>query len=122
MTDFAIEGFVAKLAGLAISVHEAEHAALERAARVVEVEAQAEIAHLGGTGDLCDSIERTVTGREAYIGSNSEVAEYQELGTSRIPPRGFLGSALVNKTDEVVKIVGEGVAGALIGRELVGGT
>lgn len=121
MTDFTIEAFVGKLAELAIAMHEAEHAALERAARVVEAEATAEIAHLGGTGDLRDSIEHTVLGDEAHVGSNSEIAEYQELGTAHIPPRSFLGSALVQTTDEVVKIIGEGVVGALTGREIAGG-
>ncbi len=120
MREFTVEGFVAKLAELTVVVHEAEHAALQRAARVVEAEAKAEIAHLGGTSDLRDSIQHTVVGEEAHIGSNSGIAEDQELGTSRIPPCSFLGSALVQKTEEVVKIVGKGVSEALIGREVAG--
>jgi hypothetical protein len=45
------------------------------------------------TGDLRESIEYTVLPREAAveIGSNDKIAVYQELGTSRIPPRSFLG-------------------------------
>ena len=122
MRDFTLEGFVAKLAELTVAVHDAEHAALGRAARVVEAEAKAEIAHLGGARDLCDGTEHTVVGDEAHIGSNSEIAEDQELGTSRTPPRSFLGSALVQTTDEVVRIVADGVVGALICRETAGGT
>lgn len=47
------------------------------------------------TGELRDSIENEVHGFEAVIGSASDVAVYQELGTDKIPPRPFLGPALV---------------------------
>lgn len=46
------------------------------------------------TGDLRDSIQVEATGNEAVVGSASEIAMYQELGTDRgIPPRPFLGPA-----------------------------
>ena len=81
---------------------------------------RAEEQRLGRTGDLPNSIEHTVMGDEAHVGSNSEIAAYLELGTAHIPPRSFLGGALVRKEDEVVAIVGSAVVGALIGREPVG--
>jgi hypothetical protein len=46
------------------------------------------------TGELRDSIEVSVKGNEAVVGSVSDIAMYQELGTDRgIPPRPFLGPA-----------------------------
>jgi phage gpG-like protein len=43
------------------------------------------------TGELRDSIEHFVADGEAHIGSNNDIAVYQELGTEHIPPRSFLG-------------------------------
>ncbi|MCO4875786.1 phage virion morphogenesis protein [Paraburkholderia caribensis] len=45
------------------------------------------------TGELRDSIGKEVTHDEAVIGSDSDVAVAQELGTIDIPPRSFLGAA-----------------------------
>jgi HK97 gp10 family phage protein len=49
-------------------------------------------------GDLRDSIEWTAPIHEGdqvvgYVGSASKIALYQELGTSKIPPRPFIGLA-----------------------------
>lgn len=114
MTEFTIESFVAKLAELAITTDEAARRALARAALVVEHEAKAAIGHdrdAAGT-----SIEHTVMGNEAHVGSNSERAERHELGSMHIPPRSFLAGAMAEKTDDVVKILGEGVVEMLLGR------
>jgi phage gpG-like protein len=51
------------------------------------------------TGELRDSIGHAVRGFEAVIGSTSDVAVYQELGTDRIPPRPFLGPAVVENEE-----------------------
>lgn len=74
-------------------------------------------------GTLRDSIHHKVemTGiasGEAHIGSDSPIAVYQELGTSRIPPRSFLGGALVRKTPEVLKLCGHGTVRALRGQDM----
>jgi hypothetical protein len=55
------------------------------------------------TGELRDSIEHNVAEHEhaCYVGSNSPIAVYQELGTSRIPPRSFIGGASRAKEHEV---------------------
>lgn len=71
-------------------------------------------------GTLRDSIGHVVQGHEAAIGSNSDIAVYQELGTGHIPPRSFLGGAAVRKETEVVKIIGEGAVIGLVGAEVVG--
>lgn len=46
------------------------------------------------TGELRDSIEVKAQGNEAVIGSDSDIALYQELGTDKMPPRPFLGPAI----------------------------
>lgn len=77
-------------------------------------------------GDLRNSIGHkvdmnfTLRGGRATVGSDSDIAVYQELGTTRIPPRSFLGSAAVNKTPEVVAILGKGFVAGLVGEEVVG--
>ena len=70
------------------------------------------------TGALRDSIEHTVQDSEAQVGSNSDIAVYQELGTKNMPPRSFLGGALADKLDDVRKIVGQEAVAALIGEQV----
>jgi HK97 gp10 family phage protein len=65
-------------------------------------------------GKLRDSIHHDVDGLEATIGSDSDIAVYQELGTDKIPPRPFLGTALAIKDKQIVRIIGEHAVGALI--------
>lgn len=62
------------------------------------------------TGEMRDSIEHTVA-REfletiGYVGTNNEIAVYQELGTTKIPPRSFLAQAAIHKESEVVLKLG----------------
>lgn len=45
------------------------------------------------TGDLRDSYSTGQEGHEAVIGSDSDIAVYQEVGTPTIPPRPVLGPA-----------------------------
>ena len=67
------------------------------------------------TGDLRDSITCTARGHEAAIGSNSDIAIWQELGTNRIPPRSFLGGAAFRKSKAVIEQIGSRVVWALRG-------
>lgn len=48
------------------------------------------------TGALRESIKPAVEGLTLVVGSTDKIAAYQEMGTSRIPPRPFLGLALRN--------------------------
>jgi HK97 gp10 family phage protein len=73
------------------------------------------------TGEMRDSIEYRVVEREAVVGSDSPIAEYQELGTTHIPPRSFLGGAAFRKAEEVAKIVGAAPVIALVGEQVIGG-
>ncbi|UGY23718.1 phage virion morphogenesis protein [Bradyrhizobium septentrionale] len=122
------------------------HRALEGAAKVVEKQAKAYIgtydAHwpttwlplsertkrdrvnkgfaadkpLLRTGELRDSIHHRVGHNEATIGTDSKIAVWQELGTSRMVPRPFLEPALKEKTPEVLERLGKAVHGKLSGQ------
>jgi hypothetical protein len=67
------------------------------------------------TGELRDSIEYTVHGLEGAVGSNDPVAVYQELGTSRIPPRSFLVSSAIASEDRIHRMAGAATVAALSG-------
>jgi hypothetical protein len=60
------------------------------------------------TGELRDSIGAFVemhgAGGRAVVGSNDPVAEWQELGTSRIPPRSFLLAAALDSEKEIARM------------------
>ena len=76
------------------------------------------------TGDMRDSLQHQVQVHgpgegEAHVGSDSPVAVYQELGTSRIPPRSFLGGAAFAKAPEVRKILGDGVIAVIEGKKAI---
>lgn len=71
-------------------------------------------------GTLRDSYEKTVTkpgfakGGQVDVGSNLDIAEYQELGTENMPPRSISGGALVRREGEVVRVLGESYVSALM--------
>lgn len=66
------------------------------------------------TGEMRDSIEHTVRGRSGHVGSDNDKAVWQTFGTSRIPPRDFLGHAAVHKEKQILSLTGRHVYGALI--------
>jgi HK97 gp10 family phage protein len=72
------------------------------------------------TGEMRESIGHAVSidGMEAQIGSNSEIAVFQEVGTSRMPSRSFLGGAMADKLPEIKEIIGAALVGALIGKNV----
>lgn len=65
------------------------------------------------TGELRESISREVTSEEAVIGSTSDIAVYQEVGTDKIPPRPFLGAAAFSNKEKILKILGGSMMHAL---------
>ncbi|TXD58862.1 hypothetical protein FUT88_13370 [Ralstonia sp. TCR112] len=67
------------------------------------------------SGELRDSIENEVSRLEAVIGSKSEIAVYQELGTDEIPPRPFLGPAVIHNHRLIKRIFGEALVRGLLG-------
>ncbi len=62
------------------------------------------------TGHLRESIEVSIDGLTGVLGSTEPVALWQELGTSRIPPRPFLSLALFHS---------QPIAAPLFGRALM---
>ena len=126
----------ARMAAAAVDIEVAKHAALEEACQLVEERAKSlighphaswpplrpeTIAHKDGvntplleTGEMRNSIEHTVIGKSGFVGSNSDIAVYQELGTSRgIPPRSFLGLGAALEGPAVAKVVAGTVGGAI---------
>ena len=121
--------FAATLIGFEAGYLLWEHEALEGAAKIVEEEAkrvigtydygwpqlaestQTQREKLGYSanepilreGDVRASIGHTVDILEhaSYVGSDSPIAVYQELGTKHTPPRSFLGGAARAKEHEV---------------------
>jgi len=72
------------------------------------------------SGAMRASIEHTVTQGMAVVGSTSDIAVYQELGTKTVPSRSFLGAAAARKSEEVAEILGAFVTKALIGQAATG--
>lgn len=67
------------------------------------------------TGDLRNSIKYSVSEHEFTVGSNSPKALWHELGTSRVPPRSFIGGAAQAKIEEVHELMGKGYLEDLVG-------
>ncbi len=59
------------------------------------------------TGQMRDSIGHIAEARSVSIGSNSDKAVWQELGTARIPPRSFLQGAALHSKDKILSTIGE---------------
>lgn len=122
--------------GMAVHIDHLKHDALDHGARILQTEAKRVLgtydygwpalkpstiagkstgdSPLLETGDLRDSIERDVQTDKAYVGSNSNKALWHEFGTSRIPPRPFLGGAANAKTAEIGEMIGHHFHVALI--------
>lgn len=127
---YSLESFARLLTTMAVTTV-VEKRGLEKAAVIIETEAKRVIGTydygwaplkaetiarkangdtpLLETGEMRDSIEHTVQGRKAEIGSNSDIAVYQELGTAKIPARSFLAGAAVHKGHEAAKEIGQEV-------------
>ncbi len=67
------------------------------------------------TGQLRDSIERTIGHHVAWVGSNDDKAVWQEFGTSTIPPRSFIASAGMVREGQIHEKARETVGAALAG-------
>src|SRR6185437_3640821 len=138
MKELSLMEFAELLGTMALEVEHQNHVALEKAAKLVEKEAknvlgsyeygwpqlapstQKERERQGfapnepllRTGEMRDSIQHSADHHEARVGSNSDIAVYQELGTSKIPPRSFLKETMVRKIEEIEDIIGRNVVAA----------
>jgi phage gpG-like protein len=137
--------FFAEVAGEA-RLHEAKNLALEVACQMIEAEAKRVIGSytfdwpqladatqadrerrgyapnepLLRTGEMRDSITHEITkyGEEAIVGSTSEIALWQELGTNKIPPRPFLLPSAIYLKKPIEKMIGEIVGTTIAGNSI----
>lgn len=141
MPDFgSLAAFASHVTGMIAHVEHAKHEALDEAAKTVQDGAKENIGTytlgwpqlaeatqrqreamgfsanepLLRRGDLRDSIQRTVDRDEAHVGSNMDEAVWQELGTSRIPPRSFLMGTALQRESEIKHLLGAKAVAALI--------
>lgn len=130
MAETTLAGMAAIFGRMAVNMQETQEG-LEKAAQLIEKEAKRVIGTyeygwpqlapstlaqkhantpLLETGEMRASIQHNSDGREAHIGSNSDKAVWQELGTARgIPPRSFLAETARRKEGEVREIIGQAV-------------
>ena len=70
------------------------------------------------TGAMRDSITWTAKGNEGQVGTDSQIAVYQELGTSKIPPRPFLAGAAQHMEEKIHKMAARATIAVMMGRGL----
>ncbi|MGZ5056412.1 MAG: hypothetical protein ACXWAT_15925 [Methylobacter sp.] len=73
------------------------------------------------SGELRDSINSEVGHPQklifnAAIGSDADIAAYQELGTNRIPPRPFIGPAMYEQEHLIKHMLGNASMAVLAGK------
>jgi len=61
------------------------------------------------SGELRGSIESEVVGLAAIVGTKSQIGLWQEVGTTRIPPRPYIGPAYVRKIDPLMESIGRAI-------------
>jgi len=97
-------------------------AALADAAETIAVAVREALSHSPGadhdtpwrrTGELADSIGVSAEADQALVGSTSEVALYQELGTATAPPRPFFAPIADDRAEAAVAASGAAVAAAI---------
>ncbi len=67
------------------------------------------------TGEMRDSIKAEASERGFVVGSVDDVMVYQELGTSRIPPRPVLAPSLKATAPAIAKALGRAIRKTLTG-------
>lgn len=70
-------------------------------------------------GTLRESYTHEVEGLEAVIGSDSDIAVYQEVGTAKIPPRPVLGPAAIHDEKFMMETIGTAAVAAIGGEPTV---
>jgi hypothetical protein len=139
MQTFTLLGFVAHLRTIERDMTVLEPAIIRRACELVCEEAKrvigtydygwpqlspATLAHkfyntpLLETGEMRASIEWTTEGLQGWVGSNNDKAVWQELGTSKIPPRSFLAGAAMHMEEKIHKMAARAVMAVVLGRGL----
>jgi hypothetical protein len=97
-------------------------AALAAAAEAIAVDVRDALSHAPGddhkfpwrrTGALADSIGVTADGDEAVVGSTSDIALYQELGTASVPPRPFFSVIAAEHAEAAAEAIGAAISKAI---------
>jgi hypothetical protein len=138
---FSILEFLAEIPAIERDLHASGPKIIEQACKIVQAKAKAAIGKehemwaplaestiadkqqkgfptpkpLLRTGELRDSIEYTVHGTEGAVGSDLDRAVWQELGTSRIPPRSFLVSSAIASEEKIHRMAAATTIAALSG-------
>jgi phage gpG-like protein len=136
---FTLLGFVAHLATVERDLHELGPAIVARACEMVCEEAKrvigtydygwtplapSTLAHkmmntpLLESGAMRASIEWNSEGNQGYVGSNSDIAVFQEFGTVKIPPRPFMAGAAVAMGDKIHRMAARAVMAVMLGQGL----
>lgn len=141
MKTFSLLGFAAELHAIERDLEATGPKIIERACQIVQARAKKTIgsnqpswaplaestiadkakhgykvpAPLLRDGTMRDSIEYVVHGTEGAVGSDLDTAYWQELGTSRIPPRSFLVSSAISSEDKIHRMAAAATVSALSG-------
>lgn len=67
------------------------------------------------TGEFRDSITSEVVGLKGVVGTNDERGVWFELGTDKMPPRAVFAPAAIRLETQVLRILEDAAAAALIG-------
>jgi HK97 gp10 family phage protein len=143
-----LDAFLAHLATVPAAVKVAQKHGLEEGARLIEREAKDLIGQeypgweplaestveekrrlgytgrdsatdpLYRTGELRASIQHRVDETSAQIGTDDPIAEYQEHGTTKMPPRPFMAPAAHRKGEAAANAIGKAVGHAVAGLRL----
>jgi hypothetical protein len=70
------------------------------------------------TGEMRETIEHETHEFTAVIGSKDDKAAWQEFGTDRIPPRPFMGPAVIRNNEKILKILGHTAARGISGGQI----
>lgn len=107
-----------------VNLLDSRRSALEQAAIAIEGAVRQSLSHAPGddhttpwlrTGELRASVGHQSDGAVAVVGSTSQVAVYQELGTPSIPPRSFLASSAAAAAEAAVLGIADTIGAALRG-------
>ena len=67
------------------------------------------------TGELRTSIGHAIDGNRVVLGSDDPIAEFHEFGTSRMPPRPFIGATVFREAHEAADLIANHELGAAVG-------
>lgn len=137
MANFSLRSFADFAARTSARLGVGYHAALDRGAAIVADDARSRLGHyqpgwpsltqetiarkrqgdspLLETGAMRDAIHHEVGWMRAEVYCDDPVAVFHEEGTSRMPPRPFMGPAALEREADVAHEVGQQVAAALRG-------